>query len=388
MTRNLTAPMQTAAQLQAGELVYLFELAFSGGTLRYTTAGHDLSWNGQTWTAIGGHLSFDGVQEQRDLRGQSVPITLDGVNQAVISALLGGNYIGRLAKIYVGHVAIEDNLLPYSEDFSEWLGNATRTSNQSDPFGGSAAYDLEDDDGLAWESRYYVVGALEDAQYVLGGWVKYVDSADVQIKLFDADAAANRGDFKVAFDADGNPSFTAASGSILESRAYPDGWWLVRALLDAPTTPGNSHRIDCFPAHNTAADTGHALFYGIHFLRKTTCLAYTPTEGAAKSAGELLDDPYTLFSGYMNDAFTIEEQPGGTCQVRTSFVSPLTRFEQSRGIRASVTSHQHHFANDAFWRHILGLAGRDIWWGNNPVSGRIGGGGWSGGNEEEREPQE
>jgi hypothetical protein len=208
MTRGLTANMVTAAQAASGEIFYLYELEFSGGTLRYTTAPNDMSWDGQTWVSIGGHLRFEGVKESRDLTGQSVRVILDGVNQAVISALLGQNYIGRTAKIYLGHIA---------------------------------------------------------------------------------------------------------------------------------------------------------------------------------STGAITTDPYLLFSGYLNSAFRVEEQPNETCRVSTSLVSFLARFKQQRGIKASVASHEDIFAGDTFWQHITEIPVK-VWWGQEPVSTRGGGvGDWDTGEEDRRE---
>lgn len=90
------------------------------------------------------------------------------------------------------------------------------------------------------------------------------------------------------------------------------------------------------------------------------------------STGGIVADPYLMFSGLLNSPFEVR-MTGNTCTVSTRFVSPLTRFKERRGIKATVISHQQHFNGDTFFRHIKGIANREIWWGPQPV--RPGGGG-------------
>ena len=104
MTRDLSAGMVTAAQSDEGEVFHLISLAFSGGTSFLTTAPHDITFDGDTYIAVGGHLGFEVVQETTDLTGQGVRLTLDGVDQTIISALLAQNYIGRTAIVRQGHI--------------------------------------------------------------------------------------------------------------------------------------------------------------------------------------------------------------------------------------------------------------------------------------------
>ena len=104
MPRTLTAGMITAAQAAEGDLFHLISLAFSGGTIFLTTAPHNVVFSGDTYTAVGGHLGFDSVNESGDLTGQGVRLTLDGVDQTIVSPLLAQNYIGRTAKVYQAHM--------------------------------------------------------------------------------------------------------------------------------------------------------------------------------------------------------------------------------------------------------------------------------------------
>jgi hypothetical protein len=56
-------------------------------------------------------LTFEGVKETPELGGQSVKVTLDGVSQIAIAALLGEHYIGRLAELYLVHFAADGSVM-------------------------------------------------------------------------------------------------------------------------------------------------------------------------------------------------------------------------------------------------------------------------------------
>jgi len=129
--------MITAAQTADGDLLHLISLAFSGGTLFLTTAPHDVVFSGDTYTSVGGHLGFDVVQESGDLTGQGVRITLDGVDQTVISPLLAQNYIGRTAKVYQAHMDSSGALVADPVLLFEGLLNSRfRVAESRDPDGG------------------------------------------------------------------------------------------------------------------------------------------------------------------------------------------------------------------------------------------------------------
>ena len=104
MPRSLTAGMQTAVAAANSTIVHLVELQFSGGTIRFAMTAANISWNSQTWTAVGGNLSFDAVQETADERGQGVAFTFSGVDLALIAVILGENHRGRRMSLWRAHV--------------------------------------------------------------------------------------------------------------------------------------------------------------------------------------------------------------------------------------------------------------------------------------------
>ncbi len=106
MTRTLTAGMTNQVVADTAELLYLYELQLSGGTVRYCTGTHDTTWNGLTWTGVGGALQHDAIQEAGDLSSGHVLLTLSGVDRALISVLLTQGYLGRGVKIYLGSIDV------------------------------------------------------------------------------------------------------------------------------------------------------------------------------------------------------------------------------------------------------------------------------------------
>lgn len=100
MTRTLTSGMAAAVAAETGVRCYFFEFAFLSGTVRWTSAPHDVVWNSLTWTAIGGALSPDTMPESADLSAGGATLTLPGVDQGIIALILGDQYIGRPAKIW------------------------------------------------------------------------------------------------------------------------------------------------------------------------------------------------------------------------------------------------------------------------------------------------
>lgn len=104
MPRNLTSSFVTAIESDVAEFVHLIELDFSGGFLRINTGAEDLSWNGFTWTAVGGNLSFPGVQETNDIKSQGIKMEISGVDLSLVATLLTNSFRGRTVKIWRAHL--------------------------------------------------------------------------------------------------------------------------------------------------------------------------------------------------------------------------------------------------------------------------------------------
>jgi hypothetical protein len=99
VSRTVTAGALAALQGQRAEIGHFLTLNFSGGAIRFTTGPHNVDWNGNTYSAAGGAMSFESVSETSDPSGQRLKITLDGVSLGAVAALLAQDYIGRTATL-------------------------------------------------------------------------------------------------------------------------------------------------------------------------------------------------------------------------------------------------------------------------------------------------
>lgn len=104
MPRSLSAGVQTAIAAQHAEFVHFIQLEFSGGTQRLSTGSTSMTWDSQTWTAVGGALEIAPVRETPDLSGGGVDVTLSGVDQTILVLLLTQLYIGRVVKVWLAHL--------------------------------------------------------------------------------------------------------------------------------------------------------------------------------------------------------------------------------------------------------------------------------------------
>jgi len=138
MTRTLTTAVATAASAEVAHLCHLLSMAFAGGTAYMTTAARDIIWNSQTWSAIGGALSFEAVQETNDLSAQGVKVRLDGISTATIAAILTDDYIGREANLYLAHIAADGTIIadPILL-FRGYMNEGWTIQERRDPAGGS-----------------------------------------------------------------------------------------------------------------------------------------------------------------------------------------------------------------------------------------------------------
>jgi hypothetical protein len=103
-TRALTAGVQSAiASSQVTALMFV-ELDFASGFLRLTTAGHDVTWNGYTWTGVGLLGAVEAIKEDTALQANGIRLTLSGVDVAIIAIALQEAYQGRDARIWLAFV--------------------------------------------------------------------------------------------------------------------------------------------------------------------------------------------------------------------------------------------------------------------------------------------
>ena len=104
IVRNLTGEMTESLAGQTGSIVHLFDLQFENGSFRACSGNGNLTFEGNQYTAVGGFLGFETIIESSEFGTSAVRLILDGVDQSVVSAVLGSEAYGRPARIIRVHL--------------------------------------------------------------------------------------------------------------------------------------------------------------------------------------------------------------------------------------------------------------------------------------------
>lgn len=117
MSRALTAGMSTAVAGEKANVVRLIQIEHGGGTLRLATSSQDLSWDSQTWLAIGGVLRIGAAEEVPDLRGAGMPVEMAGVDGTLVAVIMTNDFRGHEVLVYRAHIAAAGTIVadPYLE---------------------------------------------------------------------------------------------------------------------------------------------------------------------------------------------------------------------------------------------------------------------------------
>lgn len=120
MSRSL--PSALATQFAATELkpFYAVELLFDSGELRFWTGYDEIEANGEIWTGSGLVMSISGTSEPSDLSANGINITFSALDSSIIAIMLGENYRGRSAKVYIG--ALDSTNQPVSDMYQIFAG--------------------------------------------------------------------------------------------------------------------------------------------------------------------------------------------------------------------------------------------------------------------------
>lgn len=118
MARTLTAAMQTAISAKEGYADVWFIKIITGkadgtvqSTLRYCTAPNDVDAMSNIWTGIGGVIEFEPPPETSDPSGQSLRISLSGVDTALIAEILNYELRGRNCTLHWGQITISTGVV-------------------------------------------------------------------------------------------------------------------------------------------------------------------------------------------------------------------------------------------------------------------------------------
>lgn len=117
-----TLPAALSSELNADELkpFYAVELLFDSGDIRFWTGYGDITANSETWVGSGTVLGFSQASENTDLSADGMMLTFSGLDSSIVSILLGENYRGRTARVYLG--ALDSTNQPVSDLYQIFAG--------------------------------------------------------------------------------------------------------------------------------------------------------------------------------------------------------------------------------------------------------------------------
>lgn len=147
--------------------------------------------------------------------------------------------------------------------------NITVTGAQADPFGGTAAYRVQDtavgspSEGLSYPGAGDPLTANAEGEATVEIYMKEnTDSGAVEMSIRDSDVAVDR--HLVQIDLSQTPpvlTTTTGAGTLFPPVAVGGGWYLIRFSATGIVS-GNDHRSFVYPAGRTPAGVGDLFVYG------------------------------------------------------------------------------------------------------------------------------
>lgn len=151
-----------------------------------------------------------------------------------------------------------------SDDISAYtqVGTAGVTVGVADPFGGTGAYTIDDNDAAAAEYRMKApVFAVDQAEVWITLAIKQATASASEFGLFDSTAVVQRGTVQAAWSG-GVPTltYTNGGGRVLPPIALGAGWYAV-VFSATGVLAANANRLRLFGALATAASVGSTSYY-------------------------------------------------------------------------------------------------------------------------------
>ena len=109
--RTLDADLLARSASSVFSYLVFVELAFDSGTVRTHNGQGTYTFNGNDWYGVGAYGSIDAIDEKIDAAPQPIRLTLSTITPELITAIRTDNVYGRSAKLYVGALNEELELL-------------------------------------------------------------------------------------------------------------------------------------------------------------------------------------------------------------------------------------------------------------------------------------
>jgi hypothetical protein len=241
--------------------------------IRNTTVDYGLAWRGLMFEyAPGLSLTDPAIADYTrattgTFRKNPVDLPSTALGASAASGVLRDrHYIGGSKTTLLEASRIQLVTDPVNMGSGNWsaINTPTRTGGQTDPFGGTEAWDITDNDAGLSEGYGGAITALSGSDGVrsLAVFMRPVTfNIEGSFALRDNVAVINRLLINAEWASlDAIPVVTVSNGTLLHQEYYGDGWWLFICQTTSCTI-ANSHTVHCRIGANVASDQGTIRFY-------------------------------------------------------------------------------------------------------------------------------
>lgn len=104
MARGLHQVLKAAVASSQARLVYMARLAFDSGVLAWHGGLGDVSYDGTLYHAAGPLAGVSTLQESPGAKPNTLTLTLSGLDDEVVNAVVDEPYLGRQGRVYIALV--------------------------------------------------------------------------------------------------------------------------------------------------------------------------------------------------------------------------------------------------------------------------------------------
>jgi len=121
----ITTPQVAAALAGDHEYCHLIRMELANNTvLRFTEAGFDINWNGETYNADGLLLDVDTPSFTTELRIGEISLSFTAADQSIVALMLNTPQINRMVYIYRAYLTPTGQVIPDPILLHAWVINA------------------------------------------------------------------------------------------------------------------------------------------------------------------------------------------------------------------------------------------------------------------------
>ncbi|MDX1538821.1 hypothetical protein [Arsukibacterium sp.] len=129
----ITTPQVAAAIAGDHNYCHLIRMELANNTvLRFTEAGFDIDWNGETFDANGLLLGVDAPSFNTELRIGEIGLSFTAADQSIVALMLSNNQVNRPVYIYRAYINPFGQVIPDPVLLHAWLITSTDVQDDKD----------------------------------------------------------------------------------------------------------------------------------------------------------------------------------------------------------------------------------------------------------------